>query len=50
MRGVQRMHVMQTMQMRPVQVLAMEHVKVQSVQVGEVMKRVQMVLVMHVGR
>ena len=48
MRGVQRMQVMHAMQMRPVQVLTVEHVKVQSVQMSLMMQRVQVMLVMDV--
>ncbi|MDB5319415.1 MAG: hypothetical protein JWN40_1046 [Phycisphaerales bacterium] len=48
--GVQRVAMVPVMQMRPVQVLAMQHVKVQPMQVSQVVKCVQVVLVMHVSR
>ena len=49
-RGMQCMQVMHAMQMRPVQVLSMQHVKVQTMQMRLVMQRVQMMLVVDVRR
>jgi len=45
---MKRMEMVHAMQMRPVQVLAVQDVKVKPMQVSLVMKRVQVMLVMHV--